>query len=113
MTMFRGFAWIVMASLMLAGCASMSGPDKRDLILGAWQAEFQGENMTLVYSDDEISVQQFGISFPYEWVDEDHIRLNALGQEVTSRVEFEDPDTMVQVSGDNRQVMTRVDQGGS
>ncbi len=103
-------AALLLLAVVLGGCASISGPDKQELIQGAWRAEFQGQEMTLVYSENEITVQQFGISFPYEWVDDDRIRLNALGQEVTSRVEFEGPDTMVQVSGNNRQVMMRVEQ---
>lgn len=94
--------------LMVGACASNSGPSKQVLIQGAWQAEFEGQAMTLEYSVSEVTVREFGISFPYEWEDDDHIRLNALGQEVVSRVEFEGTDIMRQTTEGDTQEMRRV-----
>ncbi len=103
----RAGAALLSLSLLVA-CAGFGGPSKQELILGAWQAEFQGQDMTLVYGEEDITVPEFGMTFHYEWVDEDHIRLDALGQEVVTRVEFESDDRMVQTSGEGRQVMERV-----
>lgn len=94
--------------VMAVACASNRAPSKQVLIQGAWQAEFEGQAMTLEYSVQEVTVREFGISFPYEWEDDDHIRLNALGQEVVSRVEFEGPDIMRQTTEGDTQVMRRV-----
>jgi len=94
--------------LLMAACASNQGPSKQVLIQGAWQAEFEGQAMTLQYDVEEITVREFGISFPYEWIDDDHIRLNALGQEVVSRVEFESDDIMLQTTEGETQEMRRV-----
>jgi len=94
---------------LLAACAGLGGPSKQELILGAWEAGFQGQDMTLIYGEEEIRVPEFGMTFHYEWLDEDHIRLDALGQEIVSEVEFETPDRMIQTSDSGgRQVMERV-----
>lgn len=103
----RAAAALLFMSLLTA-CAGLGGPSKQEMILGAWEAEFQGQDMTLVYTEDQITVEEFGISFHYEWLDEDHIRLDALGQEVVSEVEFESPDIMIQRSPGGTQVMHRV-----
>lgn len=94
--------------LMAVACASNTGPSKQVLIQGAWQAEFEGQAMTLEYGVQQVRVREFGINFPYEWVDDDHIRLNALGQEVVSRVEFEGTDIMRQTTDGDTQEMRRV-----
>jgi len=94
--------------LLVVACTSNRAPSKQVLIQGAWQAEFEGQAMTLNYSVAEVTVREFGISFPYEWVDGDHIRLNAMGQEVVSRVEFEGPDLMRQITEGDSQEMRRV-----
>lgn len=94
--------------LLVVACAGNQGPSKQMLIQGAWQAEFEGQAMTLNYGAEEVTVREFGISFPYEWVDEDHIRLNAMGQEVVSRVEFEGSDIMRQITEGDVQQMRRV-----
>ncbi|MEX0740728.1 MAG: hypothetical protein WD071_15440 [Pseudohongiella sp.] len=94
--------------LMAVACASNTGPSKQVLIQGAWQAEFEGQAMTLNYGVEQVTVREFGISFPYEWVDDDHIRLNAMGQEVVSRVEFEGQDIMRQTTEGDTQEMRRV-----
>lgn len=105
----RAVFTLLSAGLLLASCAAFdSGPTKQELILGAWRADFQGQSMTLVYAESDITVREFGISFAYQWLDDDHIRLDALGQEVVSRVEFETPDRMLQTSTQGTQVMTRV-----
>jgi hypothetical protein len=102
-------ALLALMLVLFAACAAIdTGPSKQELIQGAWRADFQGQSMTLIYAEDNITVREFGISFAYEWVDEDHIRLDALGQEVVSLVEFETPDRMVQTSAQGIQVMTRV-----
>lgn len=94
--------------LMAFACASNREPSKQVLIQGAWQAEFEGQAMTLEYSVEEVTVREFGISFAYEWVDDDHIRLNALGQEVVSHIEFEGTDIMRQTTEGDTQEMRRV-----
>lgn len=94
--------------LLAVACASNRAPSKQVLIQGAWQAEFEGQAMTLEYSVAEVTVREFGISFPYEWVDDDHIRLNAMGQEVVSHVEFEGADIMRQTTEGDTQEMRRV-----
>jgi len=94
--------------LALFACATPpQAPQKQELILGAWQAEFEGQRMTLVYGTEQVSVREFGISFPYEWLDSDHIRLNAMGQEVVSRVEFDGRDLMRQTSDGVTQELRR------
>ena len=98
----------VMLLLVLSGCAGTSGPSKRELILGSWQADFQGQSIVLVYSDTEVSVESFGVSFPYEWLNENQIRMDAMGQIVTSTVEFTSPDEMVQSSEQGVQTLRRV-----
>ena len=106
---YRAALAVLLPLFLLGACAAFdTGPTKQELILGAWQADFQGQTITLVYAEDDITVREFGISFDYEWVDDDHIRLDALGQEVISRVEFETPDRMLQTSNEGSQVMTRV-----
>ena len=97
-----------MLLLVLSACAGTSGPSKQELILGSWQADFQGQSIVLVYSDTEVSVESFGVSFPYEWLDENQIRLDAMGQIVTSTVEFTNPDEMVQSSEQGVQTLRRV-----
>ena len=94
----------------LAACTGLveREADKQALILGTWQAEFQGQHVTLHYDEDEITVREFGISFPYEWLDENHIRLYFVGQEVTSEVVFESPDRMIQTGSGGEQVLTRL-----
>lgn len=94
--------------LMAVACASNRGPSKQVMIQGAWQAEFEGQAMTLDYSVSEVSIEEFGLSFPYQWVDDDHIRLNALGQEVISHVEFDGPDLMRQTTDGSTQELRRV-----
>ena len=94
------------ALLLLAACAS--APSKQDMILGNWQADFQGQSIVLNYSATEVSVESFGVSFPYAWLDDDRIRLDAMGQEVVSTVEFVTPDEMVQSSDQGVQTLRRV-----
>lgn len=93
--------------LLLAACAA-SMPSKQEMILGSWQADFQGQSIVLNYSATEVSVESFGVSFPYAWLDDDRIRLDAMGQEVISTVEFVTPDEMVQSSDQGVQTLRRV-----
>lgn len=102
-------ATLVLLSALLAGCASMSEPSKQEMILGAWEASFQGQSFTLTYSDSEVTIGDVGMSFPYEWVDDDHIRLDALGQSVVTEVQFTNPDEMVQRSDQGVQTLRRTD----
>jgi len=96
-------------SVWLLGCAGTPPqPSKQELILGAWEAEFEGQAMTLEYGANQVRVREFGISFPYQWLDEDRIRLNAMGQEVISRVEFESADVMLQTADGQTQTLYRV-----
>lgn len=97
-----------LVALFLVACAGTSGPSKQEMILGTWQGDFQGQSIILTYSPTEVSVDAFGVSFPYEWVDADHIRLDAMGQIVTSTVEFEGSDKMIQNSDQGVQTLTRV-----
>lgn len=99
---------LVLLSILLVACASAPELSKRDLIIGAWQAEFEGQAMTLEYGANNVTVREFGISFPYEWIDDNSIRLNAMGQEVVSLVEFDSPDVMRQTAEGQVQVMRRV-----
>ncbi|MES3006927.1 MAG: hypothetical protein V4751_04060 [Pseudomonadota bacterium] len=94
--------------LVLSACAGTSGPSKQELILGSWQADFQGQSIVLVYSATEVSVESFGVAFPYEWLDENQIRMDAMGQIVTSTVEFTNPNEMVQSSDQGVQTLRRV-----
>jgi hypothetical protein len=98
----------IATSIWLLGCAGTSQPSKQEMILGAWEAEFEGQSMTLEYGAAQVRVREFGISFPYEWVDGDNIRLNAMGQEVVSRVDFETADIMRQTADGQTQTMRRV-----
>ena len=98
----------IATSIWLLGCAGTPQPSKQEMILGAWEAEFEGQSMTLEYGAAQVRVREFGISFPYEWVDGDNIRLNAMGQEVVSRVDFETPDIMRQTADGQTQTMRRV-----
>jgi len=101
-------ALLVLLGIVLAACAGSSGPSKQELILGTWSGDFQGQSIVLTYTPTEVSVEAFGISFPYVWVDADSIRLDAMGQEITSTVEFEGPDVMVQRSPQGMQTLRRV-----
>ncbi|MDO8907194.1 MAG: hypothetical protein Q7W55_01710 [Pseudohongiella sp.] len=99
----------VVLLLALAACASSPpAPSKQEMIIGAWEAEFEGQAMTLEYGEANVRVREFGISFPYVWIDGDSIRLNAMGQEVVSRVEFDSPDVMRQTADGQTQVLRRV-----
>jgi len=98
----------VLLALVLAACAGTAAPSKQELILGTWSGDFQGQSIVLVYSANEVAVEAFGISFPYVWVDADSIRLDAMGQEITSTVEFNGPDEMVQRSPQGVQTLQRV-----
>lgn len=100
--------FVALLGVMLVACATAPQPSKRDLIIGAWQAEFEGQAMTLEYGAADVTVREFGISFPYEWIDDNNIRLNAMGQEVVSLVEFDSPDVMRQTAEGQQQVMRRV-----
>jgi len=101
-------AGLLILSLVLVSCASTLEPTKAELIIGAWSAEIQGQAMTLVYGESDVTVREFGMSFPYQWVDADNIRLNAMGQEVVSRVEFDSPEQMRQSADGQVQVFRRV-----
>jgi hypothetical protein len=101
-------AGLLILSLLLVSCASTPEPTKAEMIIGAWSAEIQGQAMTLVYGETDVTVREFGMSFPYQWVDADNIRLNAMGQEVVSRVEFDSPEQMRQSADGQEQVFTRV-----
>ena len=94
--------------LLMVACASTREPTKQELLLGAWRAESQGQTTTLVYRERQVEAREFGILFPYEWVDADHIRLDALGQEVVSHIDFETPDIMRQTSEGSTQLMYRI-----
>lgn len=98
---------VILMCAWLAACAS-SAPSKQEMIIGAWQAEFEGQSMTLEYGESQVRVREFGMSFPYEWIDADNIRLNAMGQEVVSRVDFDSPDVMRQTADGQTQTMRRV-----
>ncbi len=98
----------LMLSTLLLSCTGMSEPSKQDLILGNWEGVIDGQSITLNYSPQEITVEEFGMSFPYEWINEDQIKLDALGQEVITRVEFPSPDQMRQTSDQGVQTLTRV-----
>jgi hypothetical protein len=99
---------LVVVSLLLISCASTSGPTPQELIIGTWQGNFDGQSITLTYDAEEVTVEEFGMSFPYEWVGENSLKLDAMGQEVTSTVEFITPNEMRQTSDQGVQTMTRV-----
>lgn len=98
----------VLMCAWLVACASAPAPSKQEMIIGAWQAEFEGQSMTLEYGESQVRVREFGMSFPYEWIDADNIRLNAMGQSVVSRVDFDSPDVMRQTAEGQTQTMRRV-----
>ena len=98
---------VVTTVVTLSACAMNREPSKQVLIQGAWNAEFEGQAMTLVYSVSEVTVREFGMSFPYEWVDDDHIQLNAMGQQVISAIEFETPEIRRQTTDGDVQVLRR------
>jgi hypothetical protein len=99
---------LVLLGIALAACATSAGPSKQELILGTWSGDFQGQSIVLTYTATDVSVEAFGISFPYVWVDADSIRLDAMGQEITSTVEFQGTDVMVQRSAQGIQTLQRV-----
>lgn len=101
-------AALVLLGLWLAACAGTAAPSKQELILGTWSGDFQGQSIVLTYSETDVSVEAFGVSFPYVWVDADSIRLDAMGQEITSTVEFQGTDVMVQRSPQGIQTLQRV-----
>jgi len=78
------------------------------MILGTWQADFGGQSIVLTYGETEIAVDAFGVSFPYEWLDADTIKLDAMGQEVISTVEFVNDNQMIQRSSQGEQTLFRV-----
>jgi len=97
----------VMLTALMTGCLGTAEPSKQELILGAWEASAQGQSFILTYSDSEVSVGSSGMRFHYEWVDSDHIRLDALGQSVVTEVEFTSPDVMIQRSSQGTQTLRR------
>lgn len=100
-----------LASLLglMVACSTQSPPlSKQIMIQGTWRAEFDGQPVTLEYNVGEITVHDLGLHLNYEWIDEDHIRLNAMGQQVVSRIEFETPDLMHQITDGEVQVLRRV-----
>ena len=105
--MIKTLAGIVLTAMLVA-CAGTSGPSKQELILGTWQGDFAGQSIVLTYGESEISVDAFGVAFPYEWVDADTIKLDAMGQEVISTVEFVSNDEMIQRSAQGQQTLRRV-----
>ena len=98
----------LLMAMMLAACAGTSAPSKQEMILGTWQADFGGQSIVLSYGESEIAVDAFGVSFPYEWLDADTIKLDAMGQEVISTVEFVTADQMIQRSSQGEQTLFRV-----
>jgi hypothetical protein len=94
--------------LILAACASTAAPSKQEMILGTWEADFGGQSIVLTYGETEIAVDAFGVSFPYEWLDADTIKLDAMGQEVISTVEFISANEMIQRSDQGEQTLRRV-----
>lgn len=99
---------ILLLSCFLVACAGTTVPDKQALILGNWEGNSQGQSIVLTYTATEVLVEAFGVSFPYEWLDEDTIRLDAMGQEVVSTIEFDGPDVMRQRSPQGVQTLRRV-----
>ena len=99
---------ILLLSCFLVACAGTTAPDKQALILGNWEGNSQGQSIVLTYTATEVLVEAFGVSFPYEWLDEDTIRLDAMGQEVVSTIEFDGPDVMRQRSPQGVQTLQRV-----
>lgn len=98
----------LLMGMMLAACASVSAPSKQEMILGTWEADFGGQTIVLTYGEAQIDVDAFGVSFPYEWIDADTIKLDALGQEVISSVEFVSENQMIQRSSQGEQTLNRV-----
>jgi len=107
-TSLRNVLGLFIAAVVLVACAGTSAPSKREMIIGSWQSEIQGQSIVLTYSETEISVADFGMSFPYEWIDDDTIRMDAMGQVVEGKVEFVSPDEMIQTSNQGTQRMMRV-----
>lgn len=101
-------AFLVLLSILLVACAATPEPSKRDLILGAWRAEVAGQTMTLEYGPADVTVREFGISFPYEWLDDHNIQLNAMGQAVVTLIEFDSADVMRQTAEGETQLLRRV-----
>lgn len=102
---------VMLAGLLglMAACSTQSPPlSKQIMIQGTWRAEFDGQPVTLEYNVGEVTVHDLGLHLNYEWIDDDHIRLNAMGQQVDSRIEFETPDIMRQITGDEVQVLRRI-----
>ncbi len=54
---------LIAISLLFTACAST--PSLSDQILGSWSGNMQGFDVTLIYSESEITVDGFGMSFPY------------------------------------------------
>lgn len=104
---------VVLAGLfgLMVACSTQPPPlSKQILIQGTWRAEFDGQPVTLEYNVGEITVHDLGLHLNYEWIDDDHIRLNAMGQQVESRIEFDNPDLMRQITGNEVQMLQRVRQ---
>jgi len=97
----------VVVTVLMTGCLGTAGPSKQELILGDWEASAQGQSFVLTYSASEVAIGSSGMSFHYEWVDNDHIRLDALGQSVITEVEFTNPDVMIQRSSQGTQTLRR------
>ncbi|MDX1491468.1 MAG: hypothetical protein R3332_09280 [Pseudohongiellaceae bacterium] len=108
MTSIRNGLAFFVAVLVLVSCAGTSAPSKQEMILGSWEVSIQGQTAVLNFTETEVEVADFGMSFPYEWVDEDTIRMDAMGQIVNSTVEFESPDKMIQNSDQGTMEYIRV-----
>src|SRR5690606_25365770 len=98
----------VMVPLLMTGCLGTAEPSKQELILRAWEASAQGQSFVLTYSASEVSVGSSGMSFHYDWVDSDHIRLDALSQTFVTTVELTILHVDVQRSSQANQTLRRV-----
>jgi len=54
---------LITALCLFVGCASAPSLDEQ--ILGTWEGSIQGFDVTLIYGESEITVDGFGMSFPY------------------------------------------------
>ncbi len=92
--------------LLFAGCASTPSLDEQ--ILGSWQGSVQGFDVTLIYDKEQVTVDGFGMQFPYS-LNGNEISMEVPGQGTMKATVEIDGDKMTQtdLNSGEQNVFTR------
>ena len=98
---------LLLATIVFASCASKP-PSLDEQILGTWQGSVQGFDVTLIYDEEKITVDGFGMSFPYS-LQGNEISMEIPGQGTMKATVEIDGDQMTQtdINSGEQNVFTR------